>query len=504
VVASEPATPEYKPSASSSASASPTGAGVGSAAAALTSGDGSAETSGGAPAATKKEEPEESCDPDLTGGSTAPTGPRVGFSGDMPALGDLTKPQGDGLGFGISMAKIDRDIYAIATLSTTLSFGKLKLGVQAPLRFPVYNLDTKESSLKLREDDWDEISDWLRILRFVEYGHPKDTFYGRFGELTATTLGHGTLVNGYFNSIDIDHYQAGLRLNVNTNPGGVETMLNSITSPHLVGGRAYLRPWYFVNRCSALCRFAIGASVFAATSAPTSLDGAGVNHDTHTRTDVPSRSLVLYGVDVEYTLLSNPVVDVTPYADLNFISGLDSGMHAGVLFGVHLLAADLQARLEYRRLGAKYLPGYFDSMYEAQRFVYVPERTKLQWLEQGGNGKAINGYYGEMEVNVLGQLSLLGGYEDYEGEYNSAVHLRLQAPEIFGLRLGAYYTKRNFDQAKEIFERDNALGILEARYAVNSFFSIVGAVARQWRLGESGDYEVIDTWNVGTSFGLTF
>ncbi|MBI5542717.1 MAG: hypothetical protein HY901_02435 [Deltaproteobacteria bacterium] len=435
--------------------------------------------------------------------STPPASPGFGFSGATPALGELTRPMAPGIGLGMGIEKIDRDLYLLTTATGTFDLGPVHLGIQAPLRWRIWNLDDQKPLFQLRKQDWDEVSDYFRILRYVEYGSPKQTVYARAGELAGTTLGHGTIVSWYYNAIDVDHWQTGLRFNLNLNPGGLETMLQSVTSPRLAGGRLYVRPWYFVDKCSLLYRLAVGLSTYVDADAPTTMAGSTV--DEHQNLVAPTKTLAVYGLDLEYPILASELVDLTPYVDLNIIGGQGVGFHGGVLLGLHPPVVDLQARLEYRALGARYLPAYFNSLYEVQRFQYQGGKTKLQWLEEGGHGEAVNGAYGELVVSVGKHFSLLGSYEDYEGPHNGALQLRLLLPEVAGLRLGAYYFKQNIEAPKEIFtSRHNAMGVLELRYQITPIFSVLGQVARQWQLGADGRYEAIDTYHFGFQAGWTF
>ena len=417
-------------------------------------------------------------------------------------MAQMTKPGGAGFSGAAGFAAIGRDLFATLLLSTSFPIGPVSVGIQAPLQFRVYNLDRRQVLFELRKEDWDEPGDFLRILRYVELNHPKDTVYARFGELSGTTLGHGTIVSSYYNSIDVDHYESGLRFNLNLAAGGVETMLNDVASPRLAGARAYVRPWYFVDRCSFLCRVAVGVSAFVDAAAPRTLAGATVGP--HQILKAPNVALGVFGIDAELAAVSNALLDVTPYTDLNFIGGQGAGWHAGVLVGVHPSLVGAQARLEYRRMGARYLPGYFDALYEIQRFDYRDGRTKLQYLQEGGSGEARSGYYGELVVGIGDLFSILGGYEDYEGPNNSSLQLRLVLPQVAGLRLGIYYTKRNFDRFAQIFEKDGALGTLEARYSFNPFLAFVVQGARQWRLGSDGTYQTVDSFRMGLDFSVAF
>lgn len=431
-----------------------------------------------------------------------PTAPRTGFAGAPGASGELTRSTGPGFSGGAGFGTLSKEFYATVLLATSFSLGPVSIGVQAPLRFKIYDFGQNKAYFQLRKEDWDEPGDFLRIVRFAELNRPKDKIYARFGELTGTTLGHGTIVSSYYNSVDIDHYEAGVRFNLNLAPGGVETLLNNIASPRLVGARAYVRPWHFIDRCSVLCRLAIGASAFVDGAAPRTLAGSTV--DGVDQIHAKNRALGVFGVDAEFDAVSNELLDVTPYTDLNFIGGQGAGWHAGVLVGVHPSVVGAQLRFEFRRMGARYLPGYFDALYEIQRYSYRDDKTKLQYLDEGGSGEARSGYYGELVLGFGSALSLMGGYEDYQGPNNSSLQLRLVLPTVAGLKIGAYYLKRNFEGFAEVFRPQGAMGIFEARYALYPFLALVAQAARQWKVDANGGFQVVDSFHVGFDFNVQF
>ena len=75
-------------------------------------------------------------------------------------------------------------------------------------------------------------------------------------------------------------------------------------------------------------------------------------------------SVTVWGVDFEADVLSNPLVDLTPYTDLNFISGAGMGWHLGIMSVLKLpigLDLRLPIRIEYRNFQGNYLPTYFST-----------------------------------------------------------------------------------------------------------------------------------------------
>ncbi len=420
------------------------------------------------------------------------------FAGGAPDLGKITQ-EDSRIGAGIGILRIDESLLLSIMAFTTFDFGPVHIGLQAPLRFRVYSLSAKTNHFQLRREDWDEFSDYLRIFRFVDYGNPSESIYARIGALTEVSLGHGTLMAGYYNSIDFDHFQAGVRANISFFYGGVETMLQSISAPRLLGGRVFIRPGNFLDFCSPLQRLVVGTSIYVDAAAPTK--HAANTVDSKGNWQGPTRAFAAVGLDVEYNLVSSELFDITPYTDWNYLGGEGAGFHSGILLGVYPLPMlTLQSRLEYRLLGARYLPVYFDYLYEIQRNLYRDGKTKLEYLNDGGSGALRNGYYGELTMRLAGAWTLHGAFEDYQGSSNSRVLLRVLFPELFGFKLGAYYLKSDFEKLCALFDKDNALGIAEVRFQVMNMVSILGQVIRQWKLSGDGHYDVFDSYQLGVFF----
>lgn len=445
----------------------------------------------------------EACDG--SGSITAPPPPPVGFgfAGGTPALGELTRPPAPGIDVGLGLDVVDEELLLDTKASARFELGPVRFGLQAPLRWKIYGFDDGKATFELRKQDWDEVDDVFKIVRYVEYGSPRETVYARLGELAGATMGHGSIVSWYYNSVEVDHWQTGARFDVNLAPGGLESMLQSISSPRLVGGRLHVRPWWFVDRCSWLAKLSVGFSTYVDAAAPFTLAGATV--DEHERLAAPNtRAVAVYGFDVDYPLVVSRWFDLTPYLDVNGITGEGAGFHGGAIVGLHPGRFDVQARLEYRHVGAQYLPAYFDSLYEVQRLQFKPGVTKLQWLDGRANASARNGAYGEVIVSVEKAFSLLVAYEDYDGPSDSSLQLRVMLPELFGFRLGAWYVKRDFEGWDGFVDRDNALGVFELRYQITSLLSVVGQLSRQWKVRADRTYQTSDAASVGLNLGWTF
>lgn len=459
----------------------------------------------------------------LTGGQGMPTAPpgtpgapeSSGFSGSA--------------GGGILFEQINEDYFTTLEFTTKLSIGPVSLGVWVPLRFRVLDNDPQNGSV-IRKEDWDEPSDYARLLRFIEVNVGGDTwrFRGRAGALDNESIGHGTILAGYYNSLDRNHYQAGIALSTAFKFGGVEFMLDNFIKPEIFGARVHVRPTSFFTDNEWANRLVLGASYVADTHAPVAL----INTSADATVFVPqmdstlnyqytsTQVLSVAGVDVEYTILRNSLIDLVPYADLNFLidngaggAGTGAGFHLGVFFNIRIpgpIGPTLFTRLEYRRLGDGYLPRYVDSTYEGQRVQYDPSRpevvpiTKLGWLRtpevKGGNG-----WLGELYFDFAGWVKVGGTYEDFDGPDNAALTLALILPKIPRVELGGLFTRRGFDGFSDLFDLHGALLTAFARARVWGPLMVVAEYERTWaRDAATGHYKAEDSWNAGVQLSFSF
>ena len=437
------------------------------------------------------------------------------------------------LGGDLNFGQIDEDWYTTIHLGFSMDLGKIGFGIQVPLRLRIHDADPQDpSDSVLREEDWDEWTDYLKIIRFFRFGHKGDFIYVVVGDLPGATIGHGTIVNRYYNNVDLDHYRMGLVADLNTDYGGVETLLNAGFVTNMFALRGYIRPWSFVDKESYLNNFAVGFSVASDVSAPYTLAAVDPDKDYNLPPVEVEETATVMGGDIEFKVLDTSFLTLTPYLDLNGIPASGGvGYHAGIMSVFHIggVALDLQAKIEYRYFTGDYIPAYFNSYYEIQKFAYpywdnqaVEERldTKRKILELLPD-QGLNGYYAELAFSFLGLFTIGASYDDYDGKYNSNLRIYLDVPALEVFQFGAYYYKHNFEGAGEAFTFDEkSLFLIEARYQISSFLYVVGQYWRIWQLDnnstiddengqpidnpEYGKYVAVDDWSVGLGVSYTF
>jgi hypothetical protein len=424
---------------------------------------------------------------------------------------------------GVGLGKIDKDTYISTVINTEFGLGPFAVGLGIPLNLLAVNDDstgTRDSKTYdhiLRRDDWNQPQDYLKLIRFVRYGHKRDPLYLLAGQLWGSSLGHGTLVNRYSNSLNLDQRKLGIAFDFNTEYFGVETLIGDVTGVSVLGSRAYVRPFAEMEGLSGL---AFGVTLVVDPTAPLVPFAAvpSIPADSNGTPMVPQRAFAAGGVDVEYELLHNFLVDLIPYVDGNRLFGAGNGLHVGALLNVRLpvpiIDVSLQTRLEYRHMQPGYIPEYFDQTYDLGRLQYavtIPglgfaSKQQAAFDARAAGGPAVKGYYGELAFNFAGLVQIGGLLQDYEQDNGASLGLFVTVPKFETVKLSAYYLRKNFGDLGNAFVLDER-SLLAASAALKMYGPVylVADFRRQWQFDPASQRVVaVDTYRSGIAVNLAF
>jgi hypothetical protein len=463
------------------------------------------------------------------GGQNQPNAP--GINGQAFADPSLLFSGKSGAFFGLAFNKIQGEgVWARTVINTEFNLGPVGLGLSLPLNLMLWNQDdccgadpaTHTRDYKtygglIRKRDWDEPQDYTKLVRYLRYGHKRDPVYFLAGQLWGASIGHGTLVSRYANSLSLDHPKFGLALDFNTTYFGIETLADHLGDPALLAGRAYLRP---LGEVPILRGWAVGFTFATDRTAPRALAPGSTPEGNQIVAE--QRPAYTGGVDTEFEVLNNSVISLVPYVDLNRIAGAGNGLHAGILTNIYLpvpvLEISLQARLEYRMMQAGYIPAYFDQTYDLGRVQYsiaagatAPKIVVAQGAHlAAADPSAIDkkGYYGELAFGFAGFLQIGGLYEDYQGDPNGAsLGLFATLPKLDLIKVSAYYLRKNmrrgFDDAFKLDERSLLAAALA--YKVVGPLYLRAQFQRRWVI-EPGATTVkaVDDFQAGLAMFVSF
>lgn len=407
-----------------------------------------------------------------------PTPPRV----DLRHLG----PQEGFTGQLLGRAGLDRtgeDLHAELLAGGILAGERWALAPRLPIRLRIADRSPQDDAV-LRREDWDEPSDFGRLLPYARWGHLGDPVHVRLGELNRVRLGHGTLVAGYTSHVDVDHYQGGLYASVDQGPAGGELLLDNVIRPEILVGRPFVQPFRGLGELPlGLDGLRVGATAGADFRAPVALrtrDGEPVV-GAHRGPVVERRDAVsLLGLDLEWPILDRDAVALMPYADLNAVDLGGPGVHAGAVLNVRFdPLTTWRMRLEYRRAWPGYEPDWLDAFYEIHRASYRGGAPKLAWLRGEGAAGDRHGFLLATDVHVVGRMRYHLLVSDEQGPGNTDLVLRLELPQIGPARVSAFFARLAFDGLDDLFEPGRMVAGLKARYNLGRFY-VHARVTDEW------------------------
>lgn len=391
--------------------------------------------------------------------------------------------------------------HAAFALGFDIREGALALGLAGRVRLALSDGDAGV----VRSRDYDEVSDYLHILRYFDYRRRLGSvsLHLGAGELRGDTLGHGSLLRDYSNIADPDHLKAGFRLRLEHEVFDLSLLLDNLARPGLLGGRLALRPFAKLRRLSVAASGVL--DIQAAGAARLGPAGPAIDESSWTL-DVEREVVGLAALDVELAF-AHGGKQLKPYVDLA-TTFLGVGLHAGVSGKLPLGAAGkvvLGAQLEYRLSSGGYAPGYFGTFYDLERYqasLAFSERqrapagriSKLEALRDGLYGG--HGVLAQLTVDAGRLLSAKVGYRYHPGPDGSQLWVRVVSEPIPRLSFGALALLRALGQESQ--GADGLATLAEARFRITPYLYTVAQFARSWALsGQTRGYAPLLRFNVG-------
>jgi hypothetical protein len=440
--------------------------------------------------------------------------PQAGFiKGDLARVGAIElRSDFDRVALHAGVQRIGREWLLTATPRLDLKFLEkyVRLGLAVPLRTLLLDeaaadLDRSGYRVKLRQEDWDEPGDYLKVLHQLTIGSKEEEFFLGLGQGQPVTLGHGTLVRRYSSNLDLDHTRTTVELDLYDRVLGMEAFIGDLASPSVVGALLFIKPDGLLSPSLTdrpLKRLSLGLSLASDVSAPLALSSVSRDGAEYLAVDETGNPLFReqavtgLGVDAELKLVRTAHVDLKPYLDHSWLLNHGSGTTLGALarFSVGSSPPFQAWRLrgELRTFEADFLPGYFDALYEFQRYQYVTGQsprqgfvpTKLAWLQEQVGGARRFGYYVEASWALVGWVALSAALEDSTAPFAKGLTLHAEIPANRFLTLFLTYHRRgedsfavpfDFEEDTEIFfwaVRLKILPILAINYRSQRAFAV--------------------------------
>lgn len=401
-----------------------------------------------------------------------------------------------------------------------LNYNQADWGVALQLPFRLRLKDRPpENDDVLRERDWDQATDYMKLLRYVYIGQAdkQGPYFVQGGELVNLTIGHGTLMHRYTNNVDISRWHTGVNATSTLDGLSIEAMVGDVFAPYLMGTRIGVRP-FELNRGFKLGwydGFEVGMTLFADWVAPLALArddmGAVLLDEDFQPTVSAKQPITTFGLDVGIPLPLGKAFTIMPYMDINKLSVVNNGwgFHLGTQLKLHIdrgLDHPFEAmfRAEFRRVSGDYLGQYFNTVYEIERLQTLSSRgatdtTKLEGLcndvNCSGNAPpARSGVWLEASMGLRNAFYVGAEYVAYDGgRADGSLRLFLELAYFDRIQAKLFYYRTNTSGLSDSLGFDDRTAVLaEVRIP---FLYVLSGNFRWVRLWDG--IEPVDEWNVG-------
>ena len=403
---------------------------------------------------------------------------------------------------GVGLSKVDSTNYYLLELNPSYSIGgktwAFDAGIDAPLRY-------RTSKIAFRSQDYETFTQVLSTLH-SSYAYLFNTkkfsvvFNGDFSRINDATLGKGSIMYGYNNSPSYENRRNGISLDVaynvsgylNDNAASAKLFLSDITSGGVFGLGFEGSPLkVFGGRkgkldLPVLKDFNVGFNLASDFNKYAGITKVNYSTDTTggiTRyyqtglVDAGAMSIVnMYG---EMVLFGEKTFSTYVYGEYSKIIKFGSDASAGL---------DLVARTEdnknyfsltfqRRYQKGKYLPTYFNGLYENDRYQLITNNDNLtppQLLSKASMLDTVQELKGSTFFSLYGMfMKTFVAYATYQkidkGDLGGELYLVASFPNIddkFSIYAGYY--KRRINDAGEMFTFDeNAYFFGQASYVLS-------------------------------------
>ncbi len=349
---------------------------------------------------------------------------------------------------GLGLNWIDGELYYSFHLTPEISLGNWGMGLDL-------NFDINKNG-NIRKENFNELSDYLSIVRYLRYGEKHDPVYIKLGALDYYTLGNGNILSQYNNSPSIDSRKIGLVADMDFGNAGFESIYSTFAEAGVTAIRVYVRPLRFssLSDLPIIGNLEVGASYAVDFN---KYSGIIISNSTLAATD--KGRMQIAGLDLGLPLINSSMLNLQLYSDYTKIINFGSGIATGIKLDINGLGIlNASAKLERRFNQAQYIPSYFNSLYEIQRYQFdTAAGTFTSKANLLSDANQDNGYFGELDLHFLNILDIIGSYQRLDKTPDSGIlHLVANvSPEGMPIVVRGGYDKINIGAESQILKVDN-------------------------------------------------
>ena len=430
----------------------------------------------------------------------------IAHTGFSQNLSDRAVPASDpsqkynGIGGGLGASIFQGKPYLLLNAATQFELWQtLGVGIDGYIRIG--------SDGKLRKEDFDDWYDAIRWISYIRIGHPGEDLYARIGGLNNVSLGHGTIVDNYSNNSSYDDRRVGLIGRIDMGLFGGDAFTSDVlVNKSLIAGRGFIRPfqatpllgssWFFKNiefGGTASYDFDPNAVRIVPNHYPYDTVYHVPTSDNKTRDSIVilkdsaqiASPLTVYGVDASVMVWKSDDIEGRVYGDYVDIIHFNHGFVFGARTSFLLDSTTfVDLRLERYLFKNHFLPNYYNSFYERERFnddidtlSYITKATRLADTSSGdGNGFKFGSFF-----NFSDKVQVGITYAHLDNLRRSdLLQISLTFPQIWWKFFGAInYIRSNIDGPKDYFGFDQNT-LASARLSFQPFKFLTLNLLARW------------------------
>ncbi len=396
--------------------------------------------------------------------------------------------EGPDFGFGLSFGTvvINGQTYFQIKGQPDFSFGLFGVGLDVNFEF--------DSSWSLRTTEWNSVQAVLSKIRYLRWGN-KGTkpVYAKIGQIADATIGNGFIMWNYANNVNYPNIKKlGIALDLDFDYVGIETFVDNIWDFDIIATRLFARP-LFGSQIPVIDMLELGGS-FVADLDP--LNPIPPTNSPYQFSDDPnSKPVFEVGTDLRVPLVNlQPVFNMVFFGDFAYILNKGTGESIGFFGNVVSL---VPYRFEVRFLQPKFLPSFFDSLYDLQKYRIVGSNTyvtKYDDLDNITNSYA--GWFFSSGVSFEKAVSLLVTIEDsFDDTTYPRLLLRFSIDKELSKMVGFdfIYDRRNIRELRDIYTTESTDAIVNARltYKVSDNVNLIVNYTRSFDWFEENGQKVL-------------
>jgi len=350
-----------------------------------------------------------------------------------------------GLGALVGAATMGGITYTQVILTPDLDFGIFGIGLRLNLEF--------DKDGKFRPGEWDSVQAILSKIDYLRVGHKGDTFYLRFGSLKNATLGHGTIVDRFDNTLYMpDVRLMGFQLDIDFGAVGFETFTSNAFLFDILAARLFFRPF-----TGLFDKLHIGAT-YAGDLNTKNMIKTGEGKYEFSNTD-GGESVHIIGVDLGLPLPDLGILSWLLYADYSWIVDQGSGFAAGIAGDIAFI---FNWKFEFNHNRAHYISSYFDFLYLINRGDKYESLAEINDPYSGWLFRIWKDFSIVAANDLTVSLQIKDSFGD-ELKPMLSFDLHLDRKLLFDrVEFDLNYTKNNIESFKDVFKIED----------IDSFFNV--------------------------------